>query len=372
MKNKLIAMVLLSSQSAMAREFYDLFATPYGRSMGGAVSALVDDSNSLFYNPAGLAMIQNSEMRFPDLIMGYGSPAIKDVLTQIQGLGSGGGGTSSLTTTLSALDRVGASAGLGLLGLGWFQPKMGIHWNLLNANLSFRVRTPSLLFSKIKARLTADSAVSLGFARSFFDNTLRIGTTIRPFHLRGGFDKNYEGLEILQLQDVSSLLGVGWGFDADIGMQAHTDRFKILEFPIRISAGWVFQNLLENDFSKRLTSTVEYSPPGTERRMNLGFGVSVLGMQKFRPSASLEFRDVLVDTDSWLEFVSAAVEFKFMPKTWFHSIIRGHFYKGNLGGGIGGKLWFGELEIGTYAVNLGRGLGVGVDRRLYAQLSSVF
>jgi hypothetical protein len=358
--------------STQAREFYDIFPTPYGRSMGGAVTALVDDYNSLFYNPAGLALIETTSLRMPDLVGGYGSPSIRDVFAQISSLSGGSSGTSGITTALSSLDRVGASAGFELLGVGWYQPKMAIHLNLLSAGLSFRVRTPSLLFAKIQARMTADSGVSLGFARSFLQKRLRAGITIRPFHLRGGFDQSYEGLEILNLQNVSSILGVGWGFDFDLGLQSHVDAFSVLGFPVRVSGGAALQNVLENRFTQRLTAQVPYNPPGTERRLNMGVGATVLGIEKFKPSLGIEFRDILVDSESWLEHLSVGAEFRFKPKTWFESLIRAHFYKGQLGGGIGGKLWFGELEVGTYAVSLGRGLGVGVDRRLYGRLSAVF
>lgn len=353
-------------------ELYDLFPTPYGRSMGGAVTAVVDDSNSLNYNPAGLASISEWELRMPELIHGYGSPAILAVASKIGGLGGGEGGAAGITSSLSELDGVGASGGLEVLGFGWYRRNMGIHINLLTAQAALRVRTPSLLFSKIRARVTADSGLSMGYARSFLENKVRLGFVGRPFLVRGGFEKEYQGVEITQLSDAVSLLGVGWGYDGDLGVQGNLDPISIIGFDLKLMAGAVMQNILGTDFGNRLTSSVANVPPPLQRRYNVGVGASVMNLGKFKPTVTFELRDLGVPTTSFLEKISSGIEFKFSPKSWFHSILRGHFYKGNLGGGIAGRLWFGELELGTYAVNLGRGVGVGVDRRLYGQLSAVF
>ena len=91
-----------------------------------------------------------------------------------------------------------------------------------------------------------------------------------------------------------------------------------------------------------------------------------------QPTLSLEWREIGVETESMLENICIGAEFILKPRRWFRSILRAHFAHGNLGGGIGGRLAFGELEIGTYAVNLGRGPGVGVNRRNYVSLAARF
>ena len=90
------------------------------------------------------------------------------------------------------------------------------------------------------------------------------------------------------------------------------------------------------------------------------------------PTLNLDWRDIGVSTANWLEHLCVSTELILKPRTWFRSIIRAHYSRGNIGGGIAGKLTFGELELGTYAVNLGRGPGVGVSRRNYLSLSATW
>jgi hypothetical protein len=132
------------------------------------------------------------------------------------------------------------------------------------------------------------------------------------------------------------------------------------------------QNILAQDFSTRLTDQLTGEIPPLERRLNAGVGLTAEGMGIFKPTLSVELRDMLIESTSILEHLSIGLEMMLKPKDWFTSYMRLHFYKGNIGGGIAGKLLFGELEVGTYAVNLGRGVGVGVDRRVYLAMSASF
>jgi len=89
-----------------------------------------------------------------------------------------------------------------------------------------------------------------------------------------------------------------------------------------------------------------------------------------QPTLSVEWRDIGVRTNHPIEHVAMGAEFILKPRTWFRSILRGHFSRGNWGGGIAGRLSFGEIELGTYAVNIGNGPRIGVNRRNYLALSA--
>ena len=362
----------LVSMRASAREYQDLFPTPKGRSMGGAMTAIADDSNSIQYNPAGLAQIETWQLRLPDLVQAYGSSSIFTIFKSIKALS--GVGESQFANKLREFDGTGASFGVDLMGLGWFRNRMGIMLNPVSVNTSLRIRTPSIFFAKINARMIADGGLSMGYGHPFLSNHLRAGVTLRPFLVRGSFENQFEGASIASI-DANTLkdkLGFGWGFDADMGIQGNLDPITIFGFDIKPMAGIAFQNLLATQYSHLFTANVNGKPIPALRRVNVGIAASVENMGVFKPTLSLELRNIGIRTDAFLEHVAIAAEFLLKPRKWFSSALRAHFAQGNVGGGLGGHLWFGEMELGTYVVNLGKGMGVGPDRRLYLSLSSAF
>lgn len=359
----------LLNQNSLAREYQDLFPTPRGLAMGGALVASVDDRSSLSYNPAGLALIEESELRVPDLLLLQYSPDILDIYHKIKGIDTGGGGMG-VVSALKDFDGSSASFGVDFLGIGWFRRQMAMSFNLFSMNASFRVRTPSVFFAKINARVTSDTGVSFGYAQPMYDNHFRLGFVARPILVRGGFDKLFQNQDIAQLSSIASQMGIGWGFDGDVGVQGNSDPIVMFGFKAKILAGAVAQNLLAQNFSRPVKSDINTSMPPLERRGSVGVALRLDETEAVTPTFNVDWREVGVKTDDWQEHLCMSTEVILKSRTWFRSILRAHYARGNWGGGIAGRLAFGEFEIGTYAVNLGRGTGVGPNRRSYASLSA--
>lgn len=334
------------------------------------MTAWADDSHALFYNPAGLAQMTASELRMPDLMHVNVSPSVVDLYNQIQSI-EGGDGVSGISAALRKFDGRGFGFGLDTVGFGYFRRRMAIMLNLFSVNASFRVRTPSILFVRVTTRATIDSALTLGYAAPLGTPRLRGGVAVRPVMIRGGLSRDFVGTEI---QDIGAgALSYGWGSDFDAGLQYDVWDFSVKDFKAQIKTGIVLQNILATKFSQKLpVGTGTSEPPQMDRRINWGVALQGYDLGPARPTLTFELRDLLVKTDSWLEHVHAAFEFRLQPKSWYVSTLRTHFAKGNVGGGLAGRFWVGEMEIGTYAVNLGKGPGVGRDRRSYLALSAVW
>lgn len=358
---------------AMAKESIELFATPRLRSMGMAMTAVVDDENALYSNPAGLAQLQTWKLRLPDMVSVSISPSVLDLYKEVGNLG-GGSSASDIASSLSEFDGKSACGGLELLGFGYYSNRFTIAVNPFTSSGCFRIRTPSALFAKIQARLTVDAGLTVAYSKAFHSDQVRIGMALKPFLARGGMDRTLENTEILNLKDsgLSEIVGVGWGFDFDLGVQGNLKPMPMGPVQVKPMAGIALQNSLATQYSNPILSSYRGTVPALERKLNIGVGASVESFGAFRPLATLELRDIVTRTDSFWEHVAGGIELTLQPKKFFRTALRGHFYKGNFGGGFGLKLSVLELEFGTYAVNLGKGPGVGVDRRMYAQTSLVW
>lgn len=371
MRRALALSALLAAVPALAREYTELFPTPRAKSMGFAMTAIVDDYNSMYTNPAGLAQMEGWELRLPDVAQASVSPSALDLYRSLKGIG---GSASSIASSLSDFDGKSACGGVDLLGMGYFSRRFAVAVNTLSANGCFRVRTPSIFFAKVQARVTADSGLSLAHAQSALNDRLRFGIALRPFVVRAGMDRTLENTDILKAKgdSIKKFMGVGWGFDLDLGVQGTLKSVPFEFMQLRPTWGVAIQNALATNFSNQLQKGLDATPPALERKLNAGVGVAAENFGAFRPTASFELRDLTIQTDSWIEHISTGVELALRPRKWFRTALRGHYYKGNFGGGFGMKLTALEIELGTYAVNLGRGPGVGVDRRIYLQTSLVW
>jgi hypothetical protein len=249
---------------------------------------------------------------------------------------------------------------------------MAVGLNVASINGSLRVRVPSVLFASMNARMTLDSGLSLGYAHPFLNNKLRVGVAARPVLARAGFDRQLDTGDIKSLQDsdfFQKLGGAGVGFDFDVGVQGNLDNQRILGLEVKPMAGLVFNNMLATKYPIKIASdTFQGSPPQLERKANLGVAASIENLGIFRPVASLEYRNIFIPTDSVLENIAFGLEFGMKLRSWFKTAFRAHFASGNIGGGLGLKMGPADIELGTYAVSLGSGVGVGVSRRLYSKV----
>ncbi|MBS1985616.1 MAG: hypothetical protein JST16_15745 [Bdellovibrionales bacterium] len=358
---------------AQARQFDDLFVTAKMNSMGRAMTAIVDDADSLFANPAGLAQMETWELRLPDIVHARLSPSVLDLRKSINNLGDTST-AAQISTALAEFDGKSLCGGVDLMAMGYYSHHFAMAVNPASTNACFRIRTPSALFARAKIRVTADSGLTLGFAQSFVNNQVRAGVALHPFLARAGVDTVVENTDILNFgQKLNDSLGTGWGFDFDVGMQGNLRPLPLWGvIQVKPMAGIVLQNAIATDFPNRLGKKRDAQVPPLERKVNAGVGASLENFGAFKPTVSLEARDLFNQVDDWREYLAAGVELALKPRRWFQSALRGHFFKGNLGGGFGVRLTALDIEMGTYAQNLGRGVGVGVDRVVYLQTSLVW
>lgn len=358
---------LVVSAGAHAREYHDLFSTPLGLSMGGAVTSFVDDWNSLYYNPAGLARMQKFSMRLPELIHVEASMGVKKIFDKVKDLDK----NASIAGQLKDFDGETGSIRVNPLNMAFFFNRIGLALNAADVKTSIRVQVPTLVFARAYYDSRVDTGISAGYGHSFLGDKVRAGFALRLLG-RVGTSGYLEGQDIAEAgEELGERAGAGVGVDADIGAQGNMDPIAVWRFKVTPMAGVVFQNMLATKYDLVRFRQEEFkgTPPANQRRINVGVSAKVEGLGPLTFVPSVELRDILIDTDSFWEYVSTGVQVGLNQGYWFNGYVRTAYHKGALAAGIGGNLGPGELELGTYSVGLGEGFGVGRDRRYYARLA---
>jgi hypothetical protein len=358
----------LLSLPAAAREYHELFASARARSMGMALTATADDWNSLGSNPAGLAIVKQSQRRMPEVLHGAVSNGFFDIIKEAKSLNP----DDSIGEQLSSLNGQAGSLNVDLLSFYYVRPRLGLGVHPLSLKGSIRIRTPSLLFASAHAYAAADTGVTLGYGYPLSDR-LRWGVAVRPLLCRVGFEAEVDNASIQDLvENLADYAGSGCGVDGDFGLQGNLDPIPMRRYTLHLMWGATLQNILATKFPVKVLKNFDGRPPALDRRINVGVAARMQTASVLTPTLSFELRDMLVGADDLGEYVSVGLEFLFKPKEFFETALRGHFYKGNLGMGVGMRLSVFDVEAGTYAVNMGPGMGLGVDRRYYLQGAVTF
>jgi len=344
------------------------FASAQSRSMGMATTAIVDDFNSIYVNPAGLALVseEGGELRLPQFANFGISANFFDLIDRLKELTSGG--SSTISEQLQILNGTTAGLDFSILDAYWTKHRFGIAVNPFGVQSSIRIRTPSLLFAQADLFGVAQGGAAFAYGHPFMAGRLRIGFTWKPLIYRSGLRADLENDSIANVTDnFSDFAGTGLGMDFDLGMQFDMVTFQLTKGSrLQVTTGLAAQNLLATSFPIRL-SAGSSTPPSMIRRYNFGIAGKLMNSGIIEPTLSFELRDLGTGFDEFLEIFHAALQFTIRPRSFYTTYMRAHLAKGNLGGGLGFKWSVFELEVGSYAENLGSGPGIGVDRRYYGQ-----
>jgi hypothetical protein len=195
--------------------------------LGGAFTAVADDQNALFYNPAGLAHLDSSFAALLDTTLSgsAGSGGLTSILDDvdattplIQKLAS----TSDLSTQIDAFSKIGEIISSRTVAAGgktqsyWASPGWGMAATL-GVDLGLGVHA-KLVPEVADFAVLADGDFRFGYARKFLDGKMSAG--IAPYYrLRG-----QGGRANLSLKDADSkgdslknILGIGQGLGLDVG-----------------------------------------------------------------------------------------------------------------------------------------------------------
>lgn len=335
--------VVVFTNKALAVELVETFKSVRALGMGNAYSAIVDDSDALFYNPAGLARVSGYYWTIMDPYFGLNGQEALETVNSLQGadpqnqlaslygkkLWAGGSGKTAIR--VPGLAFAGYTGGEGKFALD----------NPAYPNLSLRFINDT------------GFAFGAGFSAGFIQmgiaarRILRIGgdVPLGPGTL-GAFDAN----------TLSSNVGnKGTGYGLDFGMNL------TIPTPVAPTFSFVWKNMGYTAFTAD-TAGLD-APPLIRDEMILGFGLDIdAGLVAVRPAIDFKYAnryDLLLGMKTHL-----GLEFELPLVT-----VRGGFNQGYYTYGATLDMAFFKLDLASYGVELGEYPGQKEDRRYALQFS---
>lgn len=327
--------------------------------MGGAFTAVADDENAMFYNPAGMNNIEGFgglELLNPMVEVGNNTVDFYRDLKEVLDADTSNEQTRRSTDLLNKWLgkqfhlRTGLfpnltlhNFGIGLLAQGTFDGE--VH-NLFGPNA-------------LELRGVYDGALLLSFGYGFKivnDNALQIGVTGKYVY-RGILDELYAANDLVNIDsiDFDRDLKKGSGYGFDLGV--------IYSLPVFLSPsiGFNLQNVTEVNLGDAGTLPQQLNV-GVALKPNVGFGKLVLALDVVDIS-----RQIGTDDDLYKR-VLAGAEYSFPMLL----ALRAGFHQGYVSGGFTVDLWFLKLVYAYYIEEVGAYAGQIPDRRHAAQASLGF
>ena len=242
--------------------FLKIGASARAVGMGEAFTALVDDASGTFWNPAGLARLQNSELVFTH------NEWLQDITNEYFSLGFNVGknifGLSFMSNTVGGIERRVKPTAEPLGIVNAHDVMFGLSYaRLINTNLSIGA-TAKFLYEKIYVESSSGVAVDLGLQYRTKINGLRAGFVLQNF----GYMTQLKEESIQLPQTVR--VGLAYLLPLQLfqgGITVASDWVKIFESTSHINIG--LEYFFKGFFALRFGYQTSYDEKGIQG----GFGI---------------------------------------------------------------------------------------------------
>jgi hypothetical protein len=340
------------------------YQSPRALGMGDAFVAVANDYSALFYNPAGLALINEN-----DLNMSFdigGSPKLADFLKDIDEAQATVGSESDKQQAVAEVlenyygERMGVR--VGSPQAIWARPGWAI--GVIPMDLTLRTSIHSSLGPSVTATVHADTTIAYGYGAKVQDfnyGRLTWGVTAKAVH-RGYFSQNVNFVElatdpnIVNEKDLSS----GYTVDADIGllwkpMIPENGLFSLLEYT-QPTFGLVVRNVLEMGFQSPGLLGKESSEDKPERLyrvIDIGTRWEYPSFWIFGGRGVMDFRDILHPQYNFKKGLHLGFEFDWTVSSWWKGFYRVGYSQGYVSAGLSAMFTIFNLDLVTYGEEMG-------------------
>lgn len=312
--------------------------------MGNAFTAVVNDGDSVFYNPGGLSLMSGLGWTIIDPAIGVSNLGEYQTyldLAQSEDL------TSSLGELFGSSLSVYGAGSKTLFSLGGFV--VGAY---AVGDASLQLSNPSL--PSLTGSLRADYGFLAGWGGELLSDILGFGVTVRRITRQGG-EVSMGPSDLVELNTDNLFEGfdrTGVGTAVDLGLNLSLPLF------LKPSFSLVWRDIGDTNFEA--TSSLG-APPSTDQELILGAGLSMntllLGFSfaidyRYFGQAMAPGKKINLGAEVSLPIVD----------------IRAGLHQGYFSGGFGFDLWLLRMDFATYVEELGVFSGQLPDRRYFLQL----
>ncbi|MBX9767372.1 MAG: hypothetical protein K2X47_08890, partial [Bdellovibrionales bacterium] len=147
---------------------HEHFIAPRAMGMGNTFSG-VDDFNMIFYNPAGLAALEEAELN-----MGLQAGVTPSLLDFQKDLADADKASDKTTATMAAINKqYGKGFGLRFPTLGGIWARPGWAVAVIPVDLSLNLAMNAAIGPGISVSAYQDTTVAFAYAKAFMENKLR-------------------------------------------------------------------------------------------------------------------------------------------------------------------------------------------------------
>ena len=366
----------VADDNAVSTTIHHQYQSTRAMGMGDGFIAVADDYSALMYNPAGLARREDSQV---NLSVGLAaSSEFNKTYNQINGVQNGGGSDTDKETDLLNIIQANYgktySARLVPLEAFWVKPKWGVA--IIPADVSLEMTMHDLVGPSISATAYADTTVAIGYGDDlyWFDyGRLSWGITGK-FVNRGFVSKDIYAVDLASSTQVIQKddLHEGYTFDADLGTlwtpELPNEGIWSAMRLARPTFGAVIRNIGQTGFghSLHLINNDSSQPPEELYRvLDLGSRWEYPSMWIFGGRGVLDFRDLGHPELTWRRAVHAGLEFDWTLSSWWKGQYRVGLNDGYWTAGISAELGIFNLDLVSYADDVGTP-AEPMESRLYA------
>lgn len=382
---KCLALIILATSfytSANVLDFsiHQEYASPRALAMGNAFSAVADDYNAIFYNPAALTERKTGDMRL--FLRGAVSSDWDGLMNDIDGAGSD---ITSINNVIAKQYGNHFIARFPTMGFAWVRQNWGIAF--IPMDFALDVSVNQSLGPKLGVNMYADSTFAYSYARKLKPkwlakgHKLSVGLTGKAIH-RIHFQDAVDAAALANNSDVFDFKRAGEGltFDVDISAQ-YTPQFakggflSFMRFAKPTFTAMV-RNLLDMGYPVQLKLVSDLDepakPPKLQRRFDFGSKFELPRFWVFTPKVAFDIRDIGHSNWNFKKGLHAGAElywtmFKWWKGSWSVGINQGYFTAG-----LGAKLGVFQFDFATWGEEVGTSDVPSENRRYMLEMALDF
>ena len=347
--------------------------------MGNAFTAVADDYNAIFYNPAMLAWRQRAELRM--FVRAAATPQTLKLYGEINDAGKAADPTQAYSDLITKHYGETFYLRAPTLGAAYVRPNWGIAF--IPADLSLDAAVHRQIGPSLNVNSYLDSTLAYAYSRkvNWFGkgHLTSWGATVKTIH-RFNVNEALLAADLAQNQTIwdTQMATSGLTFDLDAAFAWRppipTGTFGFVRY-LRPTFSVVGRNLVDEGYPVNLhilKNGGAGQPPKLQRRMDVGTKLELPRFWVFEPKFALDVRDIGHDMFTMRKGFHVGTEMYWRMYNWWKGYWSAGLNQGYWTLGFGGRFSIFQLELASYGEEMGTIARPKENRRYVAELSLAF